>query len=740
MPNNKTCPSCGAVVGNATKKCKGLNNDGSCGYDWAAVKAASQFPDDGRRASRRGQGKKAENEGIQQKPKADLRSDEARARGREAARASAARRAATLVTCCGDGGCGETKRADEFSWSELQKKAPRCMVCVASDTVEVPFGVPIRAADGTDMASIEVSDDANERRWKVVAIGTVDKVKDELEAATRDRALQTLRDAIGRNGTAWANVVRVDDAPTDYSIRVYFNEDDAGFYATETVVRRSLAATEGGTRAQPQPDGTRERRFNTEGCDFEKVARDLFDPARSRLAFAATMRHVRGDTPEPGDGDFCLFARKASFPSGFNEELPNMNDDIFIVQGLVPAPGMKCWNFYGSTAEEALKNCLQQAKCNVVAQLYLTDEALFAQIAARSVEKLAYLDLGEEVYTEDLLPNVKSARAGLPFDVAVKDKDTNWKRRRLLGASMAAAGVQYVRGDGGGFVYRTMGPNPRDFLNRKDAMEYALEDSPTLMRLELDARHKLAWLEELDEEIVASGVELSEAVASRRDSASRRTGDVPTHLLVSTQASEKRKKRPKAGSAGSNSGEPWEDCLTSIAAFTKVLGCLGTRSDVVLVACNEVQLREMHVGLALDTGEAYPEAAALYHRAASSVGCLDKFDQEALLDVFDQIATKEGYKMDLLQRAYGSKLNAKQLSFLEDEFVFAATFPHDYAPIEAIRLMPKPLAKFTKAFPGYWTLKDCAWNRFCFNMALVRFNSAVEEAETRKEYEAEMGL
>ena len=160
----------------------------------------------------------------------------------------------------------------------------------------------------------------------------------------------------------------------------------------------------------------------------------------------------------------------------------------------------------------------------------------------------------------------------------------------------------------------------------------------------------------------------------------------------------------------------------------------------MLVACNEVQLREMHVGLALDTGEAYPEAAALYHRAASSVGCLDGFDQEALLDVFDQIATKEGYKMDLLRKAYGSKLNANQLSFLEAEFVFAATFPHDYAPIEAIRLMPKPLAKFTKAFPGYWTLKDCAWNRFCFNMALVRFNSAVEEAETRKEYEAEMGL
>ena len=162
-------------------------------------------------------------------------------------------------------------------------------------------------------------------------------------------------------------------------------------------------------------------------------------------------------------------------------------------------------------------------------------------------------------------------------------------------------------------------------------------------------------------------------------------------MLVSTQASEKRKKRPKAGSAGSNSGEPWEDCRQSLAAFTKVLGCLGTRSDVVLVACNEVQLREMHVGLALDTGEAYPEAAALYHRAASSVGCLDKFDQEVLLGEFDRIATKEGYKMDLLRRAYGSKLNAKQLSFLEAEFVFAATFPHDYAPIEAIRLMPKPL-------------------------------------------------
>ena len=751
----KTCPCCGAVVFNAAKKCPGANNDGGCGHVFgaaaaaaaqrraavAAVAEAEAGNGDERRTSRRARGLSAQIVPPKEKDWADCHSAEQRARALVRVQASDAQRAATLVRCCSRRGCGTEKPRSDFSAPELRKgRFGICRACSDSKTVKVTIDVSIRAADGETAATLQMFDDAAAPRCKVVvelALKALDA--DEPDGVRQERARAALRGAISRNGSAYANVVRVDNVPTDCCIPVQVSEDDAGFYAMEKAVRRSLAATEGGTRARPKPNGTQEKLFNDDGCDFMKAARDLFDPARSQLAFAATLRRLRGDLPKPGDKDFYLFARKASFPNGFDKELPNMNDDIFIAQCGVPAAGGKCWTHYGNTPKEALEKCLRQGRCNVFAQVYdVKDETLLAQIAAGHVEKLAGLNLQAEVYSEHLVADVTRALKGPPFDVEDM-KDRNWKKGRLLGASMAAAGVTFVRGNGG-FVYKTRGPNPQEFTELKDAMEYALKDSPTLMRLELDAKHKWAWEQELDDEIVASSVELSEAVASRRDRASRRTGDVPTHLLVSTQAQKLRLKRSKASSAGSNAGEPWGNCRNSLASFTKVLECLGERSDVVLVACNAEQFREMHVGYSFDTGEAHPEAVALYERAASSVGCLDVFDQEALLGEFDQIATKEGYKMDLLRKAYGSKLNDDQLSFLEDEFVFAATFPHDYAPIEAIRLMPKPLAKFTKAFPGYWTTEDCAWNRLCFNMALVRFNAAVEEAETRKEYEAEMGL
>ena len=281
MPANKTCPSCGAVVGNRKKKCPGPNNDGSCDYVWGAAEAAAAVAavaeaeagnDDGGRTSRRARGLSAQIVPPKDKDKADQRSDEARARTRDAKAASYQRKQATLVRCCARDGCGTEKPRSEFWPRELQKgDKARCRACVASDTVEVPFEVVIRAADGTDMATINESDDTDARRWKVVAIGTVDNVEDEPEPARRARALQQICATIGRNGSAHATVVRVDNVSTDYCIPVPVSKDDAGFYATEKAVRRSLAATELGTRLVPRP-GTQENLFNTgQGVDWEKA-------------------------------------------------------------------------------------------------------------------------------------------------------------------------------------------------------------------------------------------------------------------------------------------------------------------------------------------------------------------------------------------------------------------------------------------------------------------------------------
>ena len=58
--------------------------------------------------------------------------------------------------------------------------------------------------------------------------------------------------------------------------------------------------------------------------------------------------------------------------------------------------------------------------------------------------------------------------------------------------------------------------------------------------------------------------------------------------------------------------------------------------------------------------------------------------------------------------------------------------------MESIRLMPKALAKFTRAFPGYWTKTDCQWNSCCYNIAVHHFNFAILHEETRREFPDEM--
>ena len=210
-------------------------------------------------------------------------------------------------------------------------------------------------------------------------------------------------------------------------------------------------------------------------------------------------------------------------------------------------------------------------------------------------------------------------------------------------------------------------------------------------------------------------------------------------MLVSTQASKKRKKRSKASStsSGSNSRVPFENCTKIISKVMEGLAALGSVEGVDLVASDGRQLRPTHVGYNCIAKTAHPKAKALYDRAVQEVGALT-FDQEEVLRVFNRLAKEDGYLTEVLRDTYKGKLNEKQYSLLSKHVVFAATFPHDIAPMESIRLMPKALAKFTRAFPGYWTKTDCQWNSCCYNIAVHHFNFAILHEETRREFPDEM--
>jgi len=167
------------------------------------------------------------------------------------------------------------------------------------------------------------------------------------------------------------------------------------------------------------------------------------------------------------------------------------------------------------------------------------------------------------------------------------------------------------------------------------------------------------------------------------------------------------------------------------------LAALGPVEGVHLVASDGMQLRPTQVGYDYNEKTAHPKAKALYNRAVQEVGVLT-FDQEEVLRVFNRLAKEDGYLTEVLRDTYEGKLNEKQYSLLSKHVVFAATFPHDIAPMESIRLMPKALAKFTRAFPGYWTKTDCQWNSCCYNIAVHHFNFAILHEETRREFPDEM--
>ena len=223
-----------------------------------------------------------------------------------------------------------------------------------------------------------------------------------------------------------------------------------------------------------------------------------------------------------------------------------------------------------------------------------------------------------------------------------------------------------------------------------------------------------------------SGVELSESVASRRDRASRRTGDVPTHLLVDA-ASRSAKKARGSSPLWPLTKAPSENYTKIISAVTKRLAELGSVEASTSWPLME-QLRPTQVGYDCIAKTAHPKAKALYDRAVQEVG-VSMFDQEEVLRVFNRLATEDGYLTEVLRDTYKGKLNEKQYSFLSKHVVFAATFPHDIAPMESIRLMPKALAKFTRAF-RCWTKPDCQWNS-C--VTILQFISILPSCTRRRE-------
>ena len=140
------------------------------------------------------------------------------------------------------------------------------------------------------------------------------------------------------------------------------------------------------------------------------------------------------------------------------------------------------------TVDEAIEKCLQQTVACVLAAVYVTDDELLElQLRAGHLEKLP--ELPKPFFTKKRVEEAAGAAARRPTDVP-RNRTMRDEQNRLGRATRAAAGVFYVKGPHGPeLVVRKDGA--RFSMDRHDeAVEYALERSPTIRKREEDRGRK----------------------------------------------------------------------------------------------------------------------------------------------------------------------------------------------------------------------------------------------------------
>jgi hypothetical protein len=447
---------------------------------------------------------------------------------------------------------------------------------------------------------------------------------------------------------------------------------------------------------------------------------------------------------EAGDEMYYKFVRRStSLLSGFEDEIPYMKNRFYLLVCAALGPGKTPWHHFGRTVDEAIEKCFQQTVACVLAAVYVTDDELEQQLKAGHLKKLP--ELPKDFFTEKRVEDAMRARERRPTDVP-RHRSIREERDRLNRATRAAAGVFYVKGPGGPeLVVRKDGR--RFSLDRHEAaVEYALEQSPTIRKREEDRGRKERLLA-----LLSSGGGGGVATATTSPDASPRPAPSPEaspRPAPSPEASPLPAPSPGASplSATSPDASPqlevttssWELTKSSIERLEKQYAQLGIKQ---LISRGTTLLLAFHVGHDPNTEKPDPTAVQIFQDSLDAVWVSDETDEEEsddfervkVLAEFERLASlkpspdQDSYKVKILKKQF-PLVQRDVLNKLAADMGFTCCLRHDLAVVEGIILAPKALGVYTFYYPGYWTKepKRREHHHWIHNLAQLTVDTAVQ--------------
>ena len=325
---------------------------------------------------------------------------------------------------------------------------------------------------------------------------------------------------------------------------------------------------------------------------------------------------------EAGDEMYYKFVwRSTNLLSGFEDEIPYMKNRFYLLLCAAMGPGGARWNHFGTTVDAVIEKCLQQTVACVLAAINLKNEELELQLKAGHLEKL--LELPKDFFTEKRVEDAMRARLRRPTDVP-RDRSIREEVDRLNRATRAAAGVFYVKGPGGPeLVVRKDGK--RFSLDRHDeAVEYALERSPTIRKREEDRGRKERLLERLRPSGSGGGV----ATATTSPDASPRPAPSPEASPLpapSPGASPLSATSPDASQQPAVTTSALELTVSSVERLEKQYAQLGIKQ---LISRGTTVLSAFHVGHDPNTEKPDPTAVQIFQDSSDAVWVSDETDEE----------------------------------------------------------------------------------------------------------------
>ena len=438
---------------------------------------------------------------------------------------------------------------------------------------------------------------------------------------------------------------------------------------------------------------------------------------------------------EAGDEMYYTFVRRSQFPSGFEDEIPCMKNRFYLLSCAACGPGNTNWLHFGRTVDEAIEKCLQQTVACVLAAVYETDGEWKRQLKAGRLEKLP--ELRKDFFTKKRIEEARRARSGRPTDVQ-RHRSIREERDRLNRASRAAAGVIYVKKPGGGVELVVRKDGARFPMDRHDeAVEYALELSPTLRKREEDRGRKMRLLERLRPSGSGGGV----ATATTSPDASPRPAPSPEASPLpapSPGASPLSATSPDASQQPAVTTSALELTVSSVERLEKQYAQLGIKQ---LISRGTTVLSAFHVGHDPNTEKPDPTAVQIFQDSSDAVWVSDETDEEEsddfamvkVLAEFERLASlksspdQDSFKVKILKKQF-PLVQSDVLNKLAADMGFTCCLRHDLAVVEGIILAPKALGVYTFYYPGYWTKepKDREHHHWIHNLAQLTVDTAVK--------------